>query len=567
MKKLSLMLAALLTLSACGQVKAPEQTMAPSSEAVAAAPPSGDTKEAVSSSMEAETAKGSGNSVGEAPQDVSAKAAPMPSDMPEKTQGALELPSVLATRAEGWKVELLTPAQYEIEAPMFKGGARGFLDVDIFKAVRDGKMTLFNRNGKQISEDGEYDEDDIRGWIAPDGRAVTIQKDEQAGLVDAADGAVLVPFQYKDAWATRDYYEVEDENKSTQLLRKDDLSIAYTLERGDRFEQMGQDRMLLYQNSTLKIFDKAGTPIKNLVCDDVNVVAVDTDPVGVNRLTVKEGEKWALYDGDGEMLTNAVYEDFNPRFLGDYITFQKAGKWGVMDYTGKITIKPRWDDIILYENSASLCKDNKWTGTTELDREPEVTQPIYDDVGPFSETGYAWFEKDGKYGLLDDDGNVMMTPRQSGRVLSGIAGFDEDVFLVEGDNGPNSYGVLTGGKLVIPTDSIIFSQGINPYHAEDEAYNLVYTPSGKWGYIDGQGQYVIDSRFEEADGFIKGRDVAMVKLDGKICLIDRKGNVVLETVFEDCGALNPETMVCAMRYRDAAGNTADCLVRLHLSES
>lgn len=552
MKKLSLLMAAMLLLSACGKVEAPTQANTP-----AESPSSATESPAATPDQEAPESDASQ----EESQSIAVNA-PMPDSMPQKSGDALELPAALAVNGE-WQVELLTPAQYQMEVPLEKGGARGFLSCDVFRAARDGKVTLFNRNGKQISQDGEYDGQPDQGWISTDGQAVPVSKDGLTGLVDIGDGSVLVPLEYTSVSAyPKDFYEVETDGKTTLLLRKSDLSVAYTLERGDRYSSLGDDRDILYQNGTLKIFDKAGTPVKNMVCDDVRVVADNTENVGVNRLAVQENGKWALYDGDGEQITNAVYDDFNSRFRGDYITFRKSNKWGVMDYSGKVTIKPRWDDIILYDSSASLCLDNKWTGTTELDREPEVTHPIYDDVGAFSENGYACFEKNGKYGLLDDAGNVMMTPRQSGRIYAGVQGFDEDVFLVEGDNGPGSFGVLSGGQLVIPTDNIIYSQGINPYYAENEPYNLVYTPSGKWGYIDSQGQYVIDTKFDAADGFIKGRDVAMVTLNGKVCLIDRKGNVVLETVFDDCGGFQPDTMVCSMRYTDGAGNAAYCLVRL-----
>lgn len=552
MKKLYLFVAAALLLSACGKVEAPARPDTP-----AQAPSAAETPAAAPEESKPEAAA----QQGESSQSVAVNA-PMPDSMPPKSGDALELPASLAVNGT-WKAELLTPAQYEMEIPLEKGGARGFLGCDVFRASRDGKVTLFNRNGKQISQDGEYDRLPDQGWISTDGLSVPVSKDGLTGMADIGDGNLLVPLEYASAHAyPRDYFEVQTDGKTTLLLRKSDLSTAYTLERGDRYSPMGDDRDVVYQNGTLKIFDKAGTPVKNMVCDDVRVVAENTETIGVNRLAVQENGKWAIYDGDGERVTNAVYDDFNARFRGDYITFRKGGKWGVMDYSGKITIKPRWDDIILYENSASLCLDNKWTGTTELDQEPEVTQPIYDDVGAFSENGYACFEKDGKYGLLDEDGNVMMTPRQSGRIYAGVQGFDEDVFLVEGDNGPGSFGILTGGQMVLPTDNIIYSQGVNPYYAEDEPYNLVYTPAGKWGYVDSRGQFVIDTKFDAADAFIKGRDVAMVSLNGKICLIDRKGSVVLETVFDDCAGFQPDTMVCGMRYTDNAGNAAYCLVRL-----
>lgn len=117
-------------------------------------------------------------------------------------------------------------------------------------------------------------------------------------------------------------------------------------------------------------------------------------------------------------------------------------------------------------------------------------------------------------------------------------------------------GIVGEGKTVLPTDHcVIIAEQDDPYH-------MVYTPRGKWGYIDRRGKIVIDTRFDNAGGFLPEREVAMVELDGTICLIDRKGEVVLKTVFSDLLAYNPETMVCAMEYTDQSGKVKSCLAKL-----
>lgn len=558
MKKLSLFLAAALLLSACQPPNAPVNGT-PASNPTSSAKESPPASQA--SSSEIQTEQKAPNSNAEETLSSAAENIPMPEEMPAAAASAVDLPKELAAQSQGWSVTLLTPAQYTLEAPVNRGGPSGFMDCDVFRAVQGDRVTLFNANGKQISQDGEF-ENQGESWYAVEG-AVTVTKNGLSGLVDAATGEILVPIEYDYVYPVpgRPYYHAEKEHSQGDILRKDTLEVAYSLGTGDDFSPLGEERDLLYQNGTLKLFALDGTPVKNMVCDSVNIVARDTDEIGVNRLAVQENGKWALYDGDGELVTNPVYDSFGPSFQGDYIAFRRSGKWGIMDYTGKITIKPRWDDIILSEYGAVLYEGNKCTATTELDREPDGAL-MYDEIGNYSENGYAWFKKDGNYGLLDDAGNVVMTPRQQGPIYGGMPGLDDGVFLVEGNNGPNSFGVISNGKMVLPLESLIFLQGINAYYDERETYNLISTPSGKWGYIDGEGQFLIDTRFEAADGFIKGLDVAMVKYNGKICLIDRKGNIVLETVFDSCSAFNPNTMVAAMHYTAPDGQSASCLVRL-----
>lgn len=556
MKKLSLFLAATLFLSSC---QAPSDPV----NGVSAPNPTSSREEPASQASSSETKKEQKAPKADSEETLSSAAAniPMPEEMPAAADSAVSLPEKLTSQSQGWSVTLLTPAQYTLEAPVNRGGPSGFMDCDVFRAVQGNRVTLFNANGKQISQDGEF-EHQGESWYAVEG-AVTVTKNGLSGLVDAATGETLVPAEYAYVYPIpgRPYYRAEKEHSQGDILRKETLEIAYSLGTGDEYSPLGEERDLLYQNGTLKLFELDGTPVKNLVCDSVSIVARDTDEIGVNRLAVQEDGKWALYDGDGELVTNPVYDSFGPSFQGDYISFRRSGKWGIMDYTGKVTIKPRWDDIILSEYGAVLYEGNKCTATTELDREPDGAV-MYDEIGHYSENGYVWFKKDGKYGLLDDAGNVVMTPRQQGPIYGGMPGLEDGVFLVEGNNGPNSFGIIANGKMVLPLESLIFLQGINPYYDKRETYNLICTPSGKWGYIDGEGQFLIDTRFEAADGFIKDRDVAMAKYNGKICLIDRKGNVVLETVFDSCSAFNPDTMVAAMGYTSPDGQSASCLVRL-----
>lgn len=551
MKKITTLLLAVL-LSACATIPEKPHVATAGSATELSSSQADSTRQStgVSSAVEADTAG-----------TVSQQEVPMPDSAPPKTDGALVLPETLAHKSEGWQVQALTPAQYDMTYYAERGGYRGFLSADVFFGAEGEKTTLFNANGKQISDANAFDKGQ-QYWETPSTGLLAVTKDARVGLVDPATGEVRVPFEYQVITQVSEaFYKAIGMDQSITLLSAADAKEVMTLERGTRIGYLGKAYFVVYRDNTLQIYRADGTPHKNIVCDDYSIVAQDNEEVGVNRIVVSKNGKWMLYDQDLKPLNATEYDAFYFSFMGDYIAFSQKGKWGVMDYSGKVTISPAWDEIMLYDYSASMRKGNLWTATMDISREV-TAQPAYSFIGAYTKSGYACFEKDGKYGLVDDEGNIMMRPIQTGSITASPPGFDEDVFLIEGDNGPGSYGVMTGGQLVLPTETIVYPQGVGGYHKADEDYNLVCTPEGKWGYVDSRGQYVIAPQFEEADSFIEGFNVAMVSIGGKIALIDRKGKVVLETVFEDCTAFNPTTMVCAMRYRDEAGNAADCLVRL-----
>lgn len=556
-QKLALLTAVLLLLSACQPA---EPTAAPSAGSQSNSAGSQNSS-AVSEEEEADRESPSGTTIVPSSQ-TPLQDLPKPEVLPASEADALRLPDKLYTSSSGYSLELLTPAQYDIEIPQDQGEYRGFIPGDIFKVSRGDKTALFNPNGKQIT-DFIYGNDPL--WNA-DGGIVIMRKDGKTGGVSVADGSVIIPFAYTSIQAMADgaYFSAYQDGGLAAILDRQG-KVKYTMERGDTFEQVDGELDVLVQNGTLKLIrTDDGLPVKNVACDKARVVSAPDLP-GTNEeilIAARMGSKWALLDGSGNFLTDTVYDDLGSIYAGDYIEMTRNGKRGVLSYKGEVVVKPEWDDLMLSPNAASVCKDRKWGAITDLDTGKVNIQPFYDFIGRFDENGNAEAARNDKYGIIDKEGNQVVMLNQSSRIYPG-GNFEDGVFLVEANNGPFSAGVMAGGKLVIPTSYYVYGQGANPVYEEDEPYNLVSAPNGKFGYIDRQGQFVIDAKFDEAEGFLTDKEIAVVKLNGKICLIDRQGNVLLETVFDDCGGFNPETMVFAMRYTDGAGNAKSCLVKLN----
>lgn len=75
----------------------------------------------------------------------------------------------------------------------------------------------------------------------------------------------------------------------------------------------------------------------------------------------------------------------------------------------------------------------------------------------------------------------------------------------------------------------------------DDGWFAFQDDNGKWGYVDMNGEVVIEPQYEEAKSFSHG--VAAVCIDGKWGYINRNAQVVVEPQFLSCGYAS-ETGVC-----------------------
>jgi hypothetical protein len=144
------------------------------------------------------------------------------------------------------------------------------------------------------------------------------------------------------------------------------------------------------------------------------------------------------------------------------------------------------------------------------------------------------FEKDGKWGLKDDNGNVIIQPKYDAI----HPGFEEGLIGVKlifpvGNVGAyvNKWGFLNrNGQVVIPFEY----DWAGPFYDGRACIRLKHEESNstiikKYGYIDHSGKIVIPVKYDEAGGFWNyGTEVitAKVKLNGEHFEIDKWGNRV-----------------------------------------
>ncbi len=538
----------------------PEEPEAPDSSSDASGAPE-EQPEEPSSLPDAQPPASAGSSVKGEP----AVELPVPDGMPPAASDALKLPAQYVWSEAGYGLELLTPVQYEPGHwdPDSRGGPRGFWTGDFFLLQQGGKSAVANANGALLTG-FDLDYNDPR-WLSKDGMA-EIFRNGKAGIIDVRDGSMVIPCAYQ-AVRPRGHslFEATVDPDLTLLLDREGNTV-FEMERSDSCYLIPGDNILaLQQEGMLRLYRMDDyTPVNNCSCEKLTLLRESREGERA-LLGIYTTGAWGICDSEGNEIVEPLYDDIG-YFQGDYADFTLNGKMGVIRYDGEVVVKPEWEDLIVYEDCASVCKQGRWGMITDLDNSELGIELAYDFVGAYGKGDYAVFERNNKFGLLDRAGNEIIPPHydnmiyQSDRLATGY-------YLVQG-NRPFSYGIVHDGKVVLTDNHDLVLSPLNGAAAEEEPYLLVCNPREQWGYLDKTGKFVIDTRFDRADEFIAGRDVAFVSLEGEICLIDRDGHLVLETVFTDLICYHPETMVGMFAYPNPADPEEQkvCLARVIFPE-
>ena len=171
--------------------------------------------------------------------------------------------------------------------------------------------------------------------------------------------------------------------------------------------------------------------------------------------------------GNGEFTMGSMAFEEIGMYNGGYAAAKLNGKWGVIDTNAEWVITPDYDEIIMdgigrcWEQNAVFARSGS---EVILFIEWQPQQTTYEDAWPFYEEGWAAVKKDGKWGFIDAQGQLMI-PYQY-----------QDARSFGGHLAP----VLTGEL---------------------------------WGYISRNNQLVIDDQYYDVRGFVNG--VAAAKnMDG-----------------------------------------------------
>jgi hypothetical protein len=124
------------------------------------------------------------------------------------------------------------------------------------------------------------------------------------------------------------------------------------------------------------------------------------------HIVVALGDKTGMADFSGRIVIPAKYHKFSP--MGNFWLVALQNKYGVLNLSGTELIRPMYDYISQVFTDKFVVKANNGMGLIDVSN--RVVLPLkYDGIS--RQGSYLRIEKDKKYGLASESGNIIVTPR------------------------------------------------------------------------------------------------------------------------------------------------------------
>ena len=303
----------------------------------------------------------------------------------------------------------------------------------------------------------------------------------------------------------------EEKNKDVSTL----VSYAAVVEndkwgvidnKGNIIVDLKYDEMIVIPNETQDVF----------VCTynvDYNNETYNTKVINEKNEEILEeyNNKTAIENTDG---INVWYED-------NVLKFEKLGKFGLIDFDGKIIVDAEYDNIYALsgiKDTLIIEKDGK-KGLINNKTSEVIINPEYIDIFAVSdkhEDGYIVKNDKNKYGLIANDKTKILAEKY------------DDIKSVTG----NGYYVVVedgSAEVIDKTGRVILNSGFDSIEAI-QLDKFIIIKGGKYGVIDNKGDVVISPEYENikfgtVDSFIAQKD-------GKVGIIKKDETTTIDFEYE-----------------------------------
>lgn len=402
----------------------------------------------------------------------------------------------------------ITPAIYEsIETLEYKDG--------ILKIKKDGKYGLININGDEVVKP-EYN------LITTDGYYNENSKYEKAGYivnVRTDEGYRYGYINYKGKQVLDTMYT--NIKRITEI--KDD-DFVY---------------LIMYNNGKAGILKNGQTLIENEYED------IEYDSTN-NILVLQQNAKQGVYDLEGNMILPIQYE--NITFAGKYLNATKDEKLLVFDATGTLqsedsyknlepVAKGKYNITIDRNNQYGVIDSNK---TSILENKYSYIEYAFDN--------YFIVSLGGKSGVLDGNNNVVIPIEKD--IVQNIRGTNMIQVIESSTNTSEMYNkkmekvsTQNDARIYIKDNYIEVASANNieyfDFDGNKQDANKIYPENemfakqqdGKWGYVDKNGNTVVEFKYEMVTN-INEYGFGAIKLNGKWGVIKQDGNIIKEPTYE-----------------------------------
>jgi hypothetical protein len=293
-------------------------------------------------------------------------------------------------------------------------------------------------------------------------------------------------------------------------------------------------------NSKYSFLDTSGKVVFDRTFEEANSFSE-------GKAAVFENGEWKYIDIHGKKCVNIDWQ-MNPSFefsklypfFNGKAVVQGRNGYGIIDTTGKYIIPqfsfnlPKFDGKFVWMLIRTTSDTTHRWALYDLEKRRKLTKPIYVDVNDFIEN-FCWCLRDGKWCYVDTLGHEVIAPTYQ-KVLSHNywkGHFRAGVALVEKDNQKNF--IDTEGHSTL---SKIFNY-TNSFHNFSIKTAFVRDTSGKTGFIDGFGKWIIDPQYNYVSDVVSNEDIDLglirVTSNNLTGLVNSDGVEIVKPIYDFIG--------------------------------
>ena len=237
--------------------------------------------------------------------------------------------------------------------------------------------------------------------------------------------------------------------------------------------------------------------------------------------------------------------------LKTYLSVIENNKWGVIDNKGNIIVDLNYDEMIVIPNKTQdvfICTynvdyNNETYSTKVINENEEQILTEYNEITAIENTDgiNVWYEdnilkfkKLGKYGLIDFEGKVVAEAEYDNiYALPGI----KDTLIVEKDGKKGLINNKTSEIIINPEYVEIVSISDN----HENGY-IVKNELSKYGLIANDKTKILEEKYDDIKR-VTGNGYYVVVENGKVEVVDKMGNVILNTAFDSIEEIQVDSFV------------------------
>lgn len=237
---------------------------------------------------------------------------------------------------------------------------------------------------------------------------------------------------------------------------------------------------------------------------------------------------------EGEYLLDGFrYENIGYPTAGLMTFTDETYTFGVIDLEGNMILPQEYQSINVYmDGYMVVCKDGKYgmtDGKGEIIVEPEYDQVLWSSSGIIIQSG-------DKYGVLDKKGKKVLPLK-----FEEIYVLNDELIAVKNKRGKYGMYNFKGKKL---------SDHVYDYMNGYGRSVIEVSKDGKWGYLNKDGKVIIDIKYKQLDINVLDSQYVQIKIDEKYGIMDIKGEFLLEPKYDcifpgvnDDGTLNKKCFI------------------------